>query len=83
MSLDGKRIIVTGAATGIGRATVLAVAEQGARVAAFDVNDIEGSAATRRIQIQHTPDQAHTAWRADQFRGTGLHRPRLLPQCPP
>jgi NAD(P)-dependent dehydrogenase (short-subunit alcohol dehydrogenase family) len=49
MSLDGKRIIVTGAATGIGRATVLAVAEQGARVAAFDVNDIEGSAAAAEV----------------------------------
>lgn len=42
--LDGKRIIVTGAATGIGRATVLKVASLGARVAAFDVNDAAGAA---------------------------------------
>ena len=39
MPLAGKRIIVTGAATGIGRATALAVASRGAQVAAFDVND--------------------------------------------
>lgn len=45
MGLDGKRIIVTGAASGIGRATVAKVAAEGARVAAFDVNDADGSAA--------------------------------------
>jgi NAD(P)-dependent dehydrogenase (short-subunit alcohol dehydrogenase family) len=43
MPLTGKRIIVTGAATGIGRATALTVASRGARVAAFDVNDSAGS----------------------------------------
>ena len=41
MNLKGKRIIVTGAATGIGRATVTRVAKEGARVAMFDVNDAE------------------------------------------
>ncbi len=39
MSLTGKRIIVTGVATGIGRATALTVASRGGQVAAFDVND--------------------------------------------
>lgn len=43
MTLDGKRIIVTGAATGIGRATAHAVAARGARVAAFDVNDVDAA----------------------------------------
>lgn len=42
--LDGKRIIVTGAATGIGRATALMAAARGARVAAFDVNDGDATA---------------------------------------
>jgi NAD(P)-dependent dehydrogenase (short-subunit alcohol dehydrogenase family) len=42
MNLDGKRIIVTGAATGIGRATASHVASLGAKVAAFDVNDVDG-----------------------------------------
>jgi NAD(P)-dependent dehydrogenase (short-subunit alcohol dehydrogenase family) len=41
VDLKGKRIIVTGAATGIGRATAIRVARDGARVATFDVNDAE------------------------------------------
>jgi NAD(P)-dependent dehydrogenase (short-subunit alcohol dehydrogenase family) len=41
VDLKGKRIIVTGAATGIGRATAIRVAGEGARVAMFDVNDAE------------------------------------------
>ncbi|MCZ6539807.1 MAG: SDR family NAD(P)-dependent oxidoreductase [Chloroflexi bacterium] len=42
--LTGKRIIVTGAATGIGRSTTLRVSANGAKVAAFDVNDADGAA---------------------------------------
>ena len=37
--LRGKVVIVTGAAAGIGRATALRFAEEGARIAAWDVND--------------------------------------------
>lgn len=43
MNLADKRILVTGAATGIGAATALEVARRGARVAAFDVNDAAGA----------------------------------------
>jgi len=49
MTLEGKRIIVTGAATGIGRATARAVAARGARVAAFDVNDTDAAAVVDAI----------------------------------
>ena len=42
MRLANKRIIVTGAATGIGRATARLTAAEGARVAAVDVNDRDG-----------------------------------------
>ncbi len=43
MDLKGKRIIVTGGATGIGRASALRVGAYGARVAVFDVNDGAGA----------------------------------------
>ena len=39
--LDGKRILVTGAATGIGRATAIRVASEGASTALFDINDAD------------------------------------------
>ena len=42
--LSGKRIIVTGAATGIGRSTAMRISANGAKVAAFDVNDDDGAA---------------------------------------
>jgi 3-oxoacyl-[acyl-carrier protein] reductase len=37
--LEGKVVIVTGAAAGIGRATALRFAEEGCRVAAWDIAD--------------------------------------------
>jgi NAD(P)-dependent dehydrogenase (short-subunit alcohol dehydrogenase family) len=51
MTLAGKRIIVTGASTGIGRATALEVASRGASVAAFDVNDADGGTAVDAINV--------------------------------
>ncbi len=44
VDLSGKRIIITGAATGIGRSTTVRVSASGAKVAAFDVNDADGAA---------------------------------------
>lgn len=40
--LDGKRIIVTGGASGIGNVAVRAYAAEGAKVASFDVSDEQG-----------------------------------------
>jgi len=47
--LQGKLAIVTGAASGIGRAIALRFAREGARVAAFDIADTEGRAAVQEI----------------------------------
>ncbi|MFC9977120.1 SDR family NAD(P)-dependent oxidoreductase [Spirillospora sp. NPDC127200] len=42
---EGRRVVITGAGSGIGQATVLRILAEGGRVAAFDVN-AEGLAAT-------------------------------------
>jgi NAD(P)-dependent dehydrogenase (short-subunit alcohol dehydrogenase family) len=39
MQLEGKLAVITGAATGIGRATALLFAQEGAAVAVGDVNE--------------------------------------------
>ena len=43
MKLSGKVAIITGAAGGIGRASVLAFAREGAKVTAVDVNAVGGA----------------------------------------
>ncbi len=48
--LEGKRMLVTGAATGIGRSTAIRVSTEGARVAMFDINDTDADATLRTIQ---------------------------------
>ena len=48
-ALEGKRILVTGAATGIGRATTIRVASEGAAVAALDLNDEEAASTLRTV----------------------------------
>ena len=49
MRLADKRIIITGAATGIGRATARLTAAEGARVAALDLNDSDGRSIVAEI----------------------------------
>ena len=50
--LNGSTIIVTGAASGIGRATATRLAEEGAIVAIFDLDSDGGSQAAQEIEKQ-------------------------------
>ncbi|HVI26659.1 MAG TPA: glucose 1-dehydrogenase [Xanthomonadaceae bacterium] len=60
--VEGKTCIVTGAALGLGRASALRLAQEGARVALFDLHDAEGEALAAELQAQ-----GHAAgyWRVD------------------
>jgi len=48
--LEGKPVIVTGGAAGIGRATALRFAEEGCRVAAWDVDDSKAEEVVAEIE---------------------------------
>ena len=50
INLSGKRIIVTGGATGIGRASSLRVSRDGAKVALFDINEEDSKKAIDAIR---------------------------------
>ncbi len=54
MRLAGKTALVTGASRGIGRATALACARQGAKVALLGIDDAQGEAATAACRAQGT-----------------------------
>jgi NAD(P)-dependent dehydrogenase (short-subunit alcohol dehydrogenase family) len=49
LRLDGKVAVITGAATGIGRATAVLFAREGARVVFGDVNDVEADETLRLV----------------------------------
>jgi NAD(P)-dependent dehydrogenase (short-subunit alcohol dehydrogenase family) len=49
--LDGKVAVITGAATGIGRATAVLFAKEGARVVFGDVNEVEADETLRLIGL--------------------------------
>lgn len=50
MLLEGKRIILTGGATGIGRAAAQRVTRDGAKLAFSDVNDDDAATCPREIK---------------------------------
>ena len=52
MELDGKTALVTGGASGIGRATVLAFARAGARVICADINEKAGAELAKEATAQ-------------------------------
>ncbi|WP_066681948.1 SDR family NAD(P)-dependent oxidoreductase [Sphingomonas sp. CCH9-E2] len=49
MNLDNIGVIITGGASGLGAATAALLAEGGAKVTLFDLNEAEGGATARRI----------------------------------
>ena len=51
-SIDSKRVLISGGASGIGQATALLFAQQGARVAIVDLNQEAGQAVVRRIEAE-------------------------------
>ncbi len=57
-SIDGKRALVTGAASGMGRATAHLFADEGARVAVVDLGQDRVDAVVKEIQEAHGEDAA-------------------------
>jgi len=56
--LDGKIAIVTGAASGIGRATAYRLAQDGAHVVIADINQDDGKSVAQRIQEKYGDGRA-------------------------
>ena len=60
MEIQGQSVIVTGGASGIGKATALLLAREGARIFIGDVDEAGGQAAaaeavTERLSVEYLP----------------------------
>lgn len=50
MNLNGKVVIVTGSASGLGLTTCQQLAQQGAKIVAFDLNEATGQALMQELK---------------------------------
>jgi 2-hydroxycyclohexanecarboxyl-CoA dehydrogenase len=89
ISLNGKNAVVTGGASGIGRATALTLAEAGARVFIGDINDRQGPEAAAEavkrghkaefVRLDLTDDASVKDFAAEVLRRAGLPSPERSP----
>lgn len=61
LRLAGKVVVVSGAASGIGRACAAGFAEEGARVGLLDVDDAAGKQLQRELAATYEPESAFVA----------------------
>lgn len=66
MQLEGKRALITGAAQGIGKATALAFAREGAALALLDLNGPGAEAAAKECEALGAKATSHTCDMTDE-----------------
>ena len=71
MEISGKHALVTGAGAGIGRATVIALAQKGAKVVAADINE-DGLKETAALVQQAVPGANVVTVKADVSTAAGV-----------